>query len=139
MKAMSSQGFVLSITAVLATRAVGQETGKAFYVGPAEVDLVKILGPPPTMDSPEGKADLQAVLAAVHRFVGMTGFDADHRQPRGSECMPEVRAESAGFHTDKLRVRGMVANCLGDCLGRGGTFSFPLPRPFAIHYAQVGH
>jgi hypothetical protein len=39
--------------------------------------------------------------------------------------MPQIRAESAGFHAEKLRVRGMVANCLGNRLGRGGTFSFP--------------
>src|SRR6266852_324781 len=52
--------------------------------------------------------------------------------------LPEVRAESAGFHADKLRVRGMVANCLGDILRLGGTFSFPYALPFAIHDAQVG-
>ena len=37
-----------------------------YYVSPAEIDLVHILAPPPTPDSPEGKADLEAVLAAVN-------------------------------------------------------------------------
>jgi acid phosphatase (class A) len=57
--------FTLLITAALAVPATAQEAGKAFYVGPDEVDLVHVLGPPPPMDSPDGKADLQAVLTAV--------------------------------------------------------------------------
>lgn len=35
-----------------------------YYINPAEVVLVQVLGPPPAIDSPEGKADLQAVLDA---------------------------------------------------------------------------
>ena len=38
----------------------------AFYLNPAEVDLIHVLAPPPAADSPAGKADLQAVLAAVN-------------------------------------------------------------------------
>ena len=40
--------------------------GDTYYVSPTEIDLVHILAPPPTPDSPAGKADLQAVLAAVN-------------------------------------------------------------------------
>jgi acid phosphatase (class A) len=37
----------------------------AYYISPTEIDLVHILAPPPTPDSPAGKNDLQGVLAAV--------------------------------------------------------------------------
>ncbi len=36
-----------------------------YYISPAEVDLLHILAPPPSPDSPEGKADLEAVRAIV--------------------------------------------------------------------------
>jgi acid phosphatase (class A) len=37
----------------------------AYYVSPSEIDLIHILPPPPPPDTPEGKADLEAVHAAV--------------------------------------------------------------------------
>jgi hypothetical protein len=40
--------------------------GDTYYISPSEIDLVHILAPPPPPDSPAGKADLQAVLAAVN-------------------------------------------------------------------------
>jgi acid phosphatase (class A) len=36
----------------------------AYYISPAQVDLDQILAPPPAPDSPQGRADLAAVLAA---------------------------------------------------------------------------
>jgi acid phosphatase (class A) len=39
---------------------------EAFYLNPAEVDLIHVLEPPPAADSPAGQADMQAVLAAVN-------------------------------------------------------------------------
>jgi len=53
------------IAAALAVPSAAQEAGRAFYIDPAEVDLVHILAPPPAVDSPAAKADLQIVLAAV--------------------------------------------------------------------------
>jgi acid phosphatase (class A) len=41
-----------------------------YYMTPAEVDLVHVLGPPPAIDSPEGNADLQAVLNAQRTRTG---------------------------------------------------------------------
>ena len=41
------------------------QAADAFYLNLAEVDLIHVLAPPPTVDSPAEKADLQAVLAAV--------------------------------------------------------------------------
>jgi acid phosphatase (class A) len=37
----------------------------AIYLNPAEVDLIHVLAPPPTEDSPAEKADLQVVLTTV--------------------------------------------------------------------------
>lgn len=40
--------------------------GQGYYMDPSQVDLIHILAPPPSPSSVEGKADLQAVLAAGH-------------------------------------------------------------------------
>jgi acid phosphatase (class A) len=61
--------FFALITTSLASLAVALSAAKAadtYYISPTEIDLVHILAPPPTPDSPAGKADLQAVLAAVN-------------------------------------------------------------------------
>ena len=50
---------------------------------------------------------------SLKRIVGMAGFDADHWKPRGGEFMPEVRAQSAGFHADELNLGSLGANCVG--------------------------
>jgi len=52
------------IAAMLAVSATAQEAGQSFYLNPANVDLVHVLAPPPIPDSPAGKTDLEAVLAA---------------------------------------------------------------------------
>jgi acid phosphatase (class A) len=57
--------FVSLIAAAFAVSSAAQARD-AFYLSPAEVDLIHVLAPPPTMDSPAGNADLQAVLAAVN-------------------------------------------------------------------------
>ena len=51
--------------AALAAPAAAQEAGNAFYISPVDVDLVHVLAPPPALDSPAEKTDLQAVVAAV--------------------------------------------------------------------------
>jgi acid phosphatase (class A) len=51
------------IAAVLALASTARADG--FYINPSAVDLVHVLAPPPGPDSTDGKADLQAVLAAV--------------------------------------------------------------------------
>src|SRR5580698_4297136 len=57
--------FVSLIAAALAV-STAANAADAFYLNPADVDLVHILAPPPTEDSPAEKADLQAALAAVN-------------------------------------------------------------------------
>ncbi|HTW88294.1 MAG TPA: phosphatase PAP2 family protein [Candidatus Binataceae bacterium] len=57
-----------TITALVAIAIVVGATAASaraqYYLNPAQVDLVKILAPPPIANSPQGKADLQAVLDA---------------------------------------------------------------------------
>jgi acid phosphatase (class A) len=68
MRYRASSFFALIATS-LASLAVALSAAKAadtYYISPTEIDLVHILAPPPTPDSPAGKADLQAVLAAVN-------------------------------------------------------------------------
>jgi hypothetical protein len=42
----------------------------ARYLDPSNVDLVGILAPPPAPQSPEGKAELEAVLAVQRTRIG---------------------------------------------------------------------
>jgi acid phosphatase (class A) len=56
--------FVSLIAAALAVSSAAK-AGDAFYLNPAELDLIHVLAPPPVADSPAEKIDLQAVLAAV--------------------------------------------------------------------------
>lgn len=54
------------LLAFLIAAALGMSSAaQAYYLDPAEVDLIHVLGPPPATDSPAAKADLQTVLAAV--------------------------------------------------------------------------
>jgi acid phosphatase (class A) len=53
----------LAFSIVVPSAALAADT---YYISPSEIDLVHILAPPPTPDSPAGKADLQAVLAVVN-------------------------------------------------------------------------
>jgi acid phosphatase (class A) len=48
-----------------------------FYLDPSSVDLVHILAPPPALDSPAGKADLQAVLEAQRTRTPAEADDAE--------------------------------------------------------------
>lgn len=52
--------------AVLALANFAAWARQGYYIDPSQVDLVHILAPPPSPGSVEGKADLQAVLAAQH-------------------------------------------------------------------------
>jgi acid phosphatase (class A) len=76
----------------------------AFYLNPAEVDLIHILAPPPTVDSPAEQADLQAVLAAVQSRTDadIKRVQADDQRIvfRFADVMgPNFRPESLPFAT----------------------------------------
>jgi acid phosphatase (class A) len=96
----------VSVSLMAATFAVSSAAlaADAFYLSPSEVDLVHVLAPPPTADSPAGKADLQAVLAAVQ---SRTDAEIKHAQAddrrivfRFADVMgPNFRSESLPFAT----------------------------------------
>jgi acid phosphatase (class A) len=95
---------VLLIPAMLTLSAAAQETGEAFYVMPDEVDLIHVLAPPPSVDSPAGKADLQAVLAAVQSRTEASIKRAQEDDARNvfrfADVMgPNFRPESLPFAT----------------------------------------
>jgi acid phosphatase (class A) len=74
------------------------------YLDPADVDLIQILGPPPTEDSPAGKADLQAVLAAMNARnddeIKRVQADDERTVFRFADVMgPNFRTESIPFAT----------------------------------------
>ena len=64
-----ASSFIALVAASLASSIVVSSAALAadtYYINSAEIDLIHILAPPPTPDSPPGKADLQGVLAAVN-------------------------------------------------------------------------
>jgi acid phosphatase (class A) len=76
-----------------------------YYMTPAEVDLVHVLGPPPAIDSPEGKADLQAVLNAQR-----TRTAAQVESARNDGCLSIFRFADAmgpGFKPENLKFTVM--------------------------------
>ncbi len=87
----------IALAALIAPEARAADT---YYLSPSEIDLVHILAPPPTPDSPEGKADLQAVLAAVSSRT-----DADVKQAQDDDQRTVFRfADVMGpnFRTETL-------------------------------------
>jgi len=55
--------FILLLIGALAVPSHSAWPGQYYYLDPSQVDLIHILAPPPSPDSDDGKADLQAVLA----------------------------------------------------------------------------
>jgi acid phosphatase (class A) len=55
--------FILLLIRALAVPSHFAWPGQYYYLDPSRVDLIHILAPPPSPDTDEGKADLQAVLA----------------------------------------------------------------------------
>jgi acid phosphatase (class A) len=92
------------MAAALAAPSAAQEAGNAFYLQPADVDLIHVLAPPPAVDSSAGKADLQTVLAAVQ---SRTDAEIKHAQAddernvfRFADVMgPNFRSESLPLAT----------------------------------------
>jgi acid phosphatase (class A) len=72
----------------------------ARYLDPSQVDLVRILAPPPTPQSPEGKAELEAVLT-----VQRTRTDAEVKQAQADDELSVFRyadVMGAGFAPENL-------------------------------------
>lgn len=104
-----------------------------YYVGPAEIDLVHILAPPPTPDSPAGKADLQAVLAVVNSRT-----DAEIKQARDDDQRSVFRfADVMGgnFRAETLPLTAQLFQHVYED-GNGATLAaksfFQRKRPFVV-------
>jgi acid phosphatase (class A) len=96
----------LSVSLLAATLAISSaaEAEDGYYLNPAEVDLIHVLAPPPAVGSPEGKADLQAVLAAVNSrtdaVIKQVQADDQRIVFRFADVMgPNFRTESVPFAT----------------------------------------
>jgi len=107
----------------------------AYYVSPSEIDLIHILPPPPPPDTPEGKADLEAVHAQdicgadnVETLVGPSsarrpdvyadtspaelGVGSDVERLISGDQDPIAPPALAGAYTAKMRGRGAHINAL---------------------------
>jgi acid phosphatase (class A) len=94
-------GWILLIAGVLCFTG---RPANAYYLNPADVDLIHVLGPPPAPDSSSAKADLQGVLAAVHARTDaeIKHVQADDRRTvfRFADVMgPNFRTENLPFVT----------------------------------------
>jgi hypothetical protein len=97
MNAFSKALFAGTIAATFAGLA---DAALARYLDPTQVDLVRILAPPPTPQSPEGKAELEAVLT-----VQRTRTDAEVKQAQADDELSVFRyadVMGAGFAPENL-------------------------------------
>ncbi len=105
----------------------------AFYLDPANVDLIHILAPPPALDSAAEKVDLQAVLAAVK-----VRTDAEVAQARADDLRSVFRfvdVMGAGFRTDNLPFATQFFQHVyrdGNAATRGAKMYFKRQRPFVV-------
>ena len=107
--------------------------GDTYYISPSEIDLVHILAPPPPPDSPAGKADLQAVLAAVNART-----DASIKQAQDDDQRTVFRfADVMGpnFKTENLPLATKLFQHVYED-GRAATLAaknfFKRTRPFVV-------
>jgi acid phosphatase (class A) len=75
------------LAGTIATAFTGMtDAAPARYLDPSQVDLVRILAPPPAPQSPEGKAELEAVLA-----VQRTRTDTDVKRAQADDVLSVFR------------------------------------------------
>jgi acid phosphatase (class A) len=98
--AMNAFSKALFAGTIAATFAGLTDAALARYLDPSQVDLVRILAPPPTPQSPEGKAELEAVLT-----VQRTRTDAEVKQAQADDELSVFRyadVMGAGFAPENL-------------------------------------
>jgi hypothetical protein len=91
---------VLVAGAIATAFMITSDVAVARYLEPSQVDLVRILAPPPAPQSPEGKADLEAVLAAQR-----TRTDAEVKRAQADDELSVFRyadVMGAGFAPENL-------------------------------------
>ena len=104
-----------------------------YYINSAEIDLIHILAPPPTPDSPAGKADLQAVLAAVNART-----DASIKQAQDDDQRTVFRFADVMGPTFKVETLPLTTKLFQHVYedGNAVTFAaknfFKRTRPFVV-------
>jgi acid phosphatase (class A) len=106
-----------------------------YYVDPSQVDLIHILAPPPSADSDEGKADLQAVLATQHTRteaqVKEAEADSEKSVFRFADVMgPGFKPENLPFATTFFER----VSSDGEKLVSVAKAYFNRPRPFVMDH-----
>jgi acid phosphatase (class A) len=102
-----------------------------YYMNPAQVDFVHVLGPPPTIDSPEGKADLEAVL-----YAQRTRTAAEVESAQSDVCLSIFRFADVmglGFKAENLPFTVMFFQRVfydDQHAVEAAKKSFNRPRPF---------
>ncbi len=102
MKSLKSHPLLNALLAVTFSTACAGMTNAALarYLDPSQIDLVHILAPPPAPQSPEGKAELEAVLAAQQ-----TRTDAEVKRAQADDELSVFRYADimgAGFTAENL-------------------------------------
>jgi acid phosphatase (class A) len=121
------------MAAVLAVPSAAQEAGKTFYLQPADVDLVHVLAPPPAVDSPAGKADLQTVLAAVQSRTDAEIKHAQADDERNVFRFADVMGPN--FRTEKLPLTTQLFQHVyqnGNAVTVAAKSYFQRQRPFVV-------
>jgi acid phosphatase (class A) len=127
--------FILLLIGSLAVPSHFAWSGQYYYLDPSRVDLIHILAPPPSPDTDEGKADLQAVLAmqrarmeaqvkeaqadteaSVFRFAGVIG--------------PEFKPENLPFASTFFQ---RVSSDSEEAVAVAKAY-FNRPRPFVLDH-----
>jgi len=109
------------------------DAARARYLAPAQIDLVHILAPPPAPQSPEAKAELEAVLA-----VQQTRTDAEVKRAQADDELSVFRyadVMGAGFTAENLPFTSAffkdVAADDGQVVNPARA-QFNRPRPMAV-------
>lgn len=114
-----------------------------YYMDPSQVDLIHVLAPPPAPGSVEGKADLQAVLAAQRIRTDGQIRDARADAEESVFCFADVIGP--GFKPENLPfATGFFEHVSsnGDEAVAAAKSHFNRPRPFAADHEVkpvVGH
>ena len=131
-----ASSFIALIAASFASSIVVSSAALAadpYYISSAAIDLIHILAPPPTPDSPAGKADLQGVLTAVNART-----DASIKQAQDDDQRTVFRfADVMGptFKTENLPLATKLFQHVYED-GNAVTFAaknfFKRTRPFVV-------
>jgi acid phosphatase (class A) len=127
--------FILLLVGALAVAIRTARAMQDYYLNPSQVDLIHILAPPPSPDSDEGKADLQAVLAMQHTRtqaqVKEAQADTDESVFRFADVMgPGFKPENLPFATIFLER----ASSDSETVVSVAKAYFSRPRPFLMDH-----